>query len=48
MLLNRSDNLVSFIEGNWGLIGWELQTAKTIEDVRNALNAARARIACVS
>jgi hypothetical protein len=39
MLLNRSDNLVSFIEGNWGLIGWELETAKTIEDVRNALNA---------
>ncbi len=38
MLLNRSDNLLNFIEGNWGLIGWELETAKTIEDVRNALN----------
>src|SRR5271170_1716080 len=39
-LWNRSDNLQNFIEGNWGLIGWELETARKIEDVRKALNAA--------
>lgn len=30
------DELIWFLEGIWGEIGWELQTAKKIEDIRKA------------
>lgn len=36
-LLNRRDSFLGLIDGNWGRIGWGLETAKTIVDVRNAL-----------
>jgi hypothetical protein len=36
-LVNRRDSLVGVLESAWGLVGWELQTAATVEDVRRAL-----------
>lgn len=36
-LINRRDSFLGLIDGNWGRIGWELETAKTIVDTRNAL-----------
>lgn len=36
-LQGRRDTLVSVLESQWGEIGWELQTAKSLENVRAAL-----------
>jgi hypothetical protein len=36
-LINRRDSLVQFLEGSWGSVGRELQTAETLDDVRRAL-----------
>lgn len=36
-LINRRESLLGLIDGEWGQLGWELKTARTIKDVRNAL-----------
>ena len=36
-LINRRDSLRSWLEGYWGHVGWKLERAKNILDVRKAL-----------
>lgn len=36
-LTNRRDQLVQFLEGAWGLIGWDLRKARKAEEVQKAL-----------
>lgn len=36
-LINQRDSLMSWLDGSWGRIGWKLQTAKTVGDIRDAL-----------
>ena len=38
-LLGRRDSLASVLDAGWGLIGWELQTAKTLEGIQKAFKA---------
>jgi hypothetical protein len=38
-LLGRRESLASVLDAGWGLVGWELRTAKTLEDIRSAFKA---------